>query len=45
MTYLVKVNTAHGPVVHIAKGDEALASLFDRLYAAGPVNTFLTVQP
>lgn len=45
MTFLVKVNTARGPVVHIAKGDDALDQLLDRLYANGPVSTYLTVQP
>lgn len=44
MTYLLKVNTAHGPVVHIARSNRALDLLLERLYAAGPVSLFLTVQ-
>lgn len=44
MTFLVKVNTAHGPVVHIARGEDELSAVFDRVYANGPVPTYLSVQ-
>lgn len=45
MKFRVKVNTPAGPEFFYALGDEGLDSLLDRLYAAGPVNTFLTVLP
>ena len=45
MTFLVKVNTAHGPVLHVARGEAELSKVWDRVYANGPVPTFLKVLP
>jgi hypothetical protein len=43
MTYIVKVNTAHGPVIGFARGEQELDALLDTLYADGPLPTYLTV--
>lgn len=43
MTYVVKVNTPAGPVLHLARGEEELDAVYDRVLADGPVPTFQTV--
>lgn len=45
MTFFVKVNTAHGPVVHIARGEGELETVLDRACANGPVPIVLKALP
>ena len=44
MTYIVKVSTPAGPVLHIARGEEELDAVYERVLADGPVATVLTVM-